>query len=248
MAKSQPRNSRRSLRASAILVRAQWLVLRAATVATLLALTGCTSFFGYRGWPYPEHDRTAFHTPDMRIDTVQQFASRADGTDSTEQREYTDQLARQIQIEPDPLVRAQIIKAVHEFRTPLAYQIVEAGLGDEHSAVRTASCEALGERAEARSIARLSEIVREDEDKDVRLAAVAALGNIKDPAAIAGVAAALEDRDPAMQYVGVQSMRSITGKEYGGDVEAWRQVAAGKAPPEPPAPSIAERIRDVTRF
>src|SRR3990170_7653483 len=97
--------------------------LRAFALAALVALSGCQSFIGYRGWPYPEHDRTSSHTPAMRIDTVEQFASRADGTDSTEQREYTDQLARQIQIEPDPLVRAAIILATAEFRTPLALQI-----------------------------------------------------------------------------------------------------------------------------
>jgi hypothetical protein len=233
-----------------VLARGSRFVLRAAVVVTaIVGLTGCTSFFGiYRGWPYPEHDRTAFHTPDMRIDTVNQFATRADGTDSTEQREYTDQLARQIQIEPDPLVRTAIINAVSEFRTPLAYQILEAGLGDEHTAVRVASCEAIGERANIASVAKLTDVVRNDEDKDVRLAAVAALGKIKDPSAVAGVAVALEDRDPAMQYVGVQSMKSITGKNYGGDVDAWRQLAAGNAPPEPPAPSIAERIRDAARF
>ncbi len=203
---------------------------------------------GYRGWPYPEHDQTSFHTPSIRIDTVKQFATRADGTDSPEQREYTDQLARQMQIEPDPLVRQEIARATAEFRTPLAYQILEAGLQDESPYVRLACCQSLGTRAEARSVAGLAAVVREDEDQDVRLAAVEALGNIKDPAAIAAVAVALEDRDPAMQYVGVQSMKSITGKDYGGDVAAWLQVASGGTPPEPPAPSIAERIRSATRF
>jgi len=232
---------RRSLRASA-------LAARACALAALVALAGCQSFIGYRGWPYPERDRTSFHTPAMRIDTVKQFASRSDGTDSAEQREYTDQLARQIQIEPDPLVREAIVRATGEFRTPLAYQMLEAGLRDESPQVRTACCESLGARAETRCVSTLASVLRDDEDKDVRLAAVEALGNIKDPTAVAAIAVALDDRDPAMQFVGVQSMRSVTGKDYGGDVEAWRQVAAGASPPEPPAPSIAERIRDATRF
>jgi HEAT repeat protein len=217
-------------------------------VCSLVALAGCQSFLGYRGWPYPEHDRTSFHTPAMRIDTVEQFASRADGTDSTEQREYTDQLARQIQIEPDPLVREAIVHATAKFRTPLAYQILEAGLRDDDPQVRVACCQSLGIRGETRSVAGLASALRDDEDKDVRLAAVEALGHIKDPTAVAALAVALDDRDPAMQFVGVQSMRSITGKDYGGDVEAWRQVAAGNSPPEPPAPSIAERLREATRF
>lgn len=217
-------------------------------VGALATLSGCSSITGYRGWPLPEHDQTSFHTPSMRLDAIKQFAARADGTDSSEQREYVDQMARQIQIEPDPLVRAEIIRATAEFRTALSYQIIEAGLKDENPQVRVACCEALGTRAETRSVSSLAATVREDEDKDVRLAAVEALGNIKDPTAVAALTAALDDRDPAMQFVGVQSMKSITGKDYGGDVAAWRQVAAGQSPPEPPAPSIAERIREATRF
>ena len=171
----------------------------------------------------------------MRIETVKQFATRADGTDSQEQRDYTDQLARQIQIEPDPLVREAIIRATGEFRTPLAYQMLEAGLRDESSTVRIACCESLGQRAETRCVASLADVVRNDTETDVRLAAVEALGKIKDPSAVAAVAIALNDHDPAMQFVGVQSMQSITGKNYGGDVDAWRQVAAGQSPPEPKA-------------
>ena len=59
---------------------------------------------------------------------------------------------------------------------------------------------------------------------------------------------ALDDRDPALQYVGIQSMKSITGKDYGGDVESWRLVATGGDPPAPKAPSIAERIRRAAPF
>jgi HEAT repeat protein len=216
--------------------------------SALVASPGCNSIVGYRGWPMPEHDRTSFNTPAMRLDAIKQFASRADGTDSSDQQEYVNQLARQIQIEPDPLVRAAIIRATGEFRTTLAYQIIEAGLKDESSQVRLASCESLGVRADARAVPGLAAVLRDDEEKDVRLAAVEALGRIKDPTAVAALAIALDDRDPAMQYVGVQSMKSITGKDYGGDVAAWRQVAAGQTPPEPAAPSIAERLREATRF
>ncbi len=213
-----------------------------------MAITGCQSIVGYRGWPLPEHDHTSFHTPAMRIDTVKQFASRADGTDSQEQREYTDQLARQIQIEPDPIVREAIIRATGQFGTPLAYQIIEAGLRDESPQVRIACCQQLGQRAQVRSVSSLAAVLRDDEETDVRLAATEALGKIKDPTAIAAVAIALDDRDPALQFVGVQSMQSLTGKHYGGDVKAWRQVAAGESPPEPKPPSIAERIRNAARF
>jgi hypothetical protein len=214
----------------------------------LLALGGCQSFFGYRGWPFPERDRTSFHTPAMRIDTVRQFAGRADGTDSEAQRELTDQLARQIQIEPDPLVRKAIIGSVAEFRTPLAGQILEAGLGDTHATVRVSCCQALAGRAESGAVASLAHALRDDKDIDVRLAAAEALGKIKSPESMAALVVALDDRDPALQYVGVQSLRSISGQDFGGDVAKWRQLATGETPAPPVTPSIAERIRDVTPF
>jgi len=223
-------------------------LLRACALAALVALAGCQSIIGYRGWPLPEHDHTSFHTPAMRIDTVKQFASRADGTNSEDQREYTDQLARQIQIEPDPIVRKEIIRATSQFGTPLAHQILEAGLRDESPMVRIACCEALGRRANVLSVSSLAAVLRDDEETDVRLAATEALGKIKDPTAIAAVAIALDDHDPALQFVGVQSMQSLTGKHYGGDVAAWRQMAAGENPPEPKPVSIAERIRNAARF
>jgi hypothetical protein len=59
---------------------------------------------------------------------------------------------------------------------------------------------------------------------------------------------ALDDRDPAMQYVGVQSMKALTGKDYGGDVAAWRELAGGGSPPLPPPPSLAERLRGWSPF
>src|SRR5262245_234668 len=99
-------------------------------VAALGALCGCHSFLGYKGWPCPEHDHTTFLTPAMRIDTIKQFAAQSTGTDTPEQRKLTDQLARQIQIESDPLVRRAIVRAAADFRTPMASQIVQAGLND----------------------------------------------------------------------------------------------------------------------
>jgi HEAT repeat protein len=183
----------------------------------------------------------------MRADAVAEFAMRSTGVDSPEQREITDQLARQIQIEPDPLVRQAVIRAISEFRTPMAQQVLEAGLADQHEMVRIACCQALAERAESVSVPSLAKSLRTDKDMNVRLAATEALGQIKSPEAVQALAAALDDRDPALQYVGVQSMKRVTGKDYGPDVQTWRQVAAGQAPPEK-VPSVAERIRGLSPF
>jgi hypothetical protein len=225
-----------------------------ALAITALALAGCQSIWTPNMWPFPERERTTYTTPKMRADAVAEFAMRSTGVDTPEQREITDQLARQIQIEPDPLVRQAVIRAISEFRTPMAQQVLEAGLADQHEMVRIACCQALGARAVAgvsdpghSSVAALAKSLRTDKDMNVRIAATEALGKIKSPEAIQALAAALDDRDPALQYVGVQSMKRVTGKDYGPDVQTWRQVAAGQAPPEK-VPSVAERIRGLSPF
>ena len=209
-------------------------------VAWLLAVqSGCQMVERHRPtfWPFPERELTTYHTPAMRVDAISEYAMRSKDVDSPEQRQITDQLARQIQVEPDPLVRQAVVQAIAEFRTPMAQQVLEAGLSDDDAAVRIACCRALGRRAGPASVPSLANALRSDQDIDVKLAATEALGKIKSPESVKALAAALDDRDPAMQYVGVQSMKSVTGKDYGPDVQAWRQVAAGGTPPPEPAPS-----------
>ena len=227
-----------------IVHNARWLVVG------LAVLCGCQTYERYRPtfWPFPEHKLTSYHTPAMRVDAVKEYAMRSKGVDSPEQREITDQLARQIQVEPDPLVRQAIVQAIGTYRTPMAQQVLEAGLSDENAAVRVSCCKALGKRAEPVSVPSLASTLRSDKEVDVRLAATEALGKIKSPESIKALAAALDDRDPAMQYVGVQSMKLVTGKDYGPDVQAWRQVAAGGTLPPEHAPSIAERVRGMSPF
>jgi len=216
--------------------------------AWIVALGGCRSLAMPEFWPFPERERTTYHTPAMRSEAISEFGMRSTGVDSPEQREITDQLARQIQVEPDPLVRQAVVKAIAEFHTPMARQVLEAGLSDQDDMVRVACCDALGKRAEPETVPTLAAALRDEKDADVRLAAVKALGQIKSPEAIKALAIALEDRDPAMQFAGVQSMKSVTGEDYGRDVEAWRQVAAGQVPAAPQTPSIAERLRKAVPF
>jgi HEAT repeat protein len=213
-----------------------------------LTATGCQSMAWPAMWPFPDRERTTHEGPRQRIEAIEQLVDQSDGTDSPKQREIVEQLARQIQKEPDPLVRATIIQTLVAYRVPLAQQVMEAGLSDGDAVVRLACCRALGKRAEAASIPRLGQVLRNDKNQDVRMAAAEALGQIKTTESLQALVAAVDDRDPAMQYVGIQAMKSVSGKDYGGDIAAWKQVASGGSPPLPPGPSIAERIRSVSPY
>ncbi len=219
------------------------------SLSLIVAVAGCRLAEHMPGNFYVAKDRTTYRTPDMRIDAIREIGNRADGTNSPQQQAFVTQLASQIQVDPDPLIRRQIVLTVSEFTVPLSQQILIAGLDDTESMVRQACCEKLGDRADASSIAPLAKTIADDSNVDVRLAATAALGKFKSPEAARALTAALSDSDPAMQYAGVQAMKSITGKDYGPNVETWLQVAQGETPTgEAAEVSVASGARDWLPF
>jgi HEAT repeat protein len=197
------------------------LSLATATIVVALAasLTGC------RMWPFRDNERTSIITPAHRAAAIREMGPRGRDADEAEQARLCEQLALQSRTEPDPIVRKAIQETMSEFHTPLANAVLLAGLNDDDRDVRVACCRLIGERNDASAIAPLSKLVAEDADIDVRLAAVDALGVMKKPSTVPGLAAALKDRDPALQYAGVQAMQKISDEKLGNDVEAWRQVA-----------------------
>jgi HEAT repeat protein len=217
-------------------------------LAALTLCAGCTT----TPWPLrmlQRPERTTYRTAEMRMDAVRDMRSKATGADSPDQREIANQLARQIQVEPDPLVRVTIVDTLSEFKTPLASQVLEAGLSDEDMQVRRHCCLALGRRKDPAAVPVLAKTINTEQKLEVRVAAVNALGEINSPDAYAALAVAMEDRDPAMQFAGVNSMKAISGKDLGGDVSAWLQFARGENPnPTEREISVAERIGGLNPF
>jgi HEAT repeat protein len=150
----------------------------------------------------------------------------------------------QIRTEPDPIVRKAIQETVGEFETPMASAMLLAGLNDEDRDVKVTCARLLGKRKEPKAVEPLSKLVATESDLDVRLAAVDALGAMQTKASIAGLAAALKDRDPAMQYAGVEAMKKVSpDQDLGNDVQAWRSYADSVVGPAPAA-SIAAQPGD----
>ena len=152
-------------------------------------------------------ENTTVITPAMRIATVREMAAQADDLDSSEQTRLSQQLATQIQTEPDPLVRQAIQETAAEYSTPLAQNILLAGLQDDDLDVRLACCRKLSGRTELAVVNALRQTIERDEELDVRLAAISALGEIPSTESVAALSLALKDRDPAMQYAGVQALK-----------------------------------------
>jgi len=182
-------------------------------------------------------------SPADRLAVLRKMREKAAWAKPDEQERISDELAAAFAEEADPLIRAEIVRAAGGYPTATADSLLRTAMNDSDSDVRVAGCEGWGKRRSPEAVGLLSSTLASDVDADVRLAAARALGETGDPGAVAALGEALEDRDPAMQYLAVRSLKNVTGKDLDGDVERWRQYVRGETPGPRKPVSIAERIR-----
>lgn len=173
--------------------------------------------------------------PAKRVEVLRETAKTMPARSQAEQQAKAEEWAKAYRDEADPFIRAELLRAIASCGSPVAGETLGRGQQDPDKSVRIAACEAWAKHGGPTSIAQLSEITRKDANIDVRLAAVRSLGVVgpqnKD-AALAALASSLDDNDPAIQYRTIQSMRLISGKDFGDDVNAWRDFAKGGSPAE----------------
>lgn len=216
----------------------RWLIV----VGTLLP--GCASISP----PWKQKEHTSIITPAMRISAIRESAARSVDGDTLQQSQLVDELAMQIRTESDPLVRAAIQESLGDLQVPLARDVLIAGLNDEDLNVKLICCEKLGERGEPENVAILSQLLSGSEVLDVKLAAADSLGKIQSPESVKALSLALKDRDPALQYAGVEALKQLSGQDLGNDVAVWQQFAEqGQLPPEPEI-SVADRVKQLSPF
>ena len=73
-------------------------------------------------------------------------------------------------------LRAEFVRTLAAFPSPIAQQAVVAGLTDEAASVRVPACKALGQRRQPEGFEALSQTVTSDNDLDVRVVAARELG------------------------------------------------------------------------
>jgi hypothetical protein len=189
-------------------------------------------------------------SPPEQIVFLHQWADEA-ATCTPVQREHrVALLAANIQKENDPWIRLNIIRTLSKYRTPVSDAIIlTAAQKDPDLDVRVEACRLLGLRGDAEAVKTLAKMLQGDVQVDVRLAAAKALGQTHDPAAttpaVAALGTVLEDSNPAIQMGAVESLQRATGKDFGNDVERWRQFVRGETPAPDQSPSLAERVRNI---
>jgi hypothetical protein len=204
--------------------------------ALLPCAAGCAGTSpGLSGWSLPfaqKSDGPQAPSPDDRIKELRMLAKQAPKLSATEQEQKSNELVAAARSETDALVRAEIFRTLGAFSTLGAGTMLYAGVQDSDPEIRIACCQAWARRGGPDAARVLGEILKQDENVDVRLAAARALGQVKDQSAVAALAPALEDPNPAMQWRAVRSLEKVTGKHFGNDVNAWRAFVQGGNPRE----------------
>jgi HEAT repeat protein len=181
-------------------------------------------------------------SPTQQICDLRDLAKTAPAKNAYEKQLIEQQLAGQIKHEQDPLIRAQIVRTLGEYPSATSDVVLRAAVKDADNDVRLAACDAWAKRDTVEAATILAGVLNSDVDHDVRLAAARAMAQSHQQVAINALGDALEDKDPAMQYQAVLSLRQITGQDLGNDVNRWRQYAkSNQLHPAKPV-SLAERI------
>lgn len=181
-------------------------------------------------------------SPAERTAALAEIRDYAGAADPDECQRLAAQLATGYDDETDPAIRAEIVRTAAGYPTERTAAMLRKALDDADADVRVAACEVLGRRGDAEAANLLAGVLGSDVDGDVRLAAVAALGETHQKSAVAALAEALEDRDPAMQYLAVQALREITGEDLPNDVNQWRKYVRGEIPPKSRPDSVVGRF------
>ena len=158
------------------------------------------------------------------------------------------ELAEQIQVEPNPFLRQEIVRTLTECNTSTAGKILRAGLNDESVDVQIQCCRGWGKWGTEDSVQVLGEVLDNQlTDLDVKLAAIDGIQATQRLEGAASLVSLLDKReDPAIQYEALQALQRITGQKLAHDQEAWQayvaeQIDKTSSEKEGATPSLVDR-------
>lgn len=219
-------------------------------MALLLAAgfsAGCVNGPFYRMWYKKQWDEDEKYGPTFytRMEELKKLQKRAKSMNAEEQLQVVQQLTPSLNQDPCNIYRAEVAWTLSSLSCPAAAEALTIAIKDQEPRVRTVACQAWGKRDDQQALQVLTEVVTSDTDLDVRCAAARELGHFKDQAAVRALGTALDDPDPSLQHRAVLSLRSVTGKDYGDSVPAWRQFVRGEQVRPNEGPTLVQRLRRI---
>jgi HEAT repeat protein len=180
-------------------------------------------------------------TPKDRIKELKQLSKAIGDEPPGEQQRIVDVLTRELSAERDPIVRRHILRTIAACPPASAEAVLIGAMADPDAETRRTICVCLGQRGGKASIQELARVLSSETNGAVRIAAVKALGQTKDTGAMMPLVEVMAESDPALKNRARESLSAVSGRDYGTNLQAWREYAQnGKT--DLPEVSIAERI------
>jgi hypothetical protein len=172
---------------------------------------------------------------------VRLLRSQISGMTSDEQMLWVSKLAQVYDYETSPELRRDAVLALGATQHPDAEAPLIRACSDKNDKVRMAACKAMAGRDSAASSQMLASVAQSDKNMSVRLAAIRSLGTYQSDDAKAVLRKSLDEKSPALQYEATVALKEMTGRDFGGNVENWRQFMDGQTVEERTM-TLAERL------
>ncbi len=216
------------------------------------AIPGCTDgpFFQMKKLnPYIQSqwrkDREKAVVYSQRVDEMRLLRRQISKMPVEEQTRWIAKLTDVLQTETSPELRREGVMVLQEVMDRQdAVAAVTPLIQDKNDKVRLAVAQTLGKHPNPEAASALMTMAQSDTSRVVQLAATESLGKHPSEEVRRFLASKLEDRSPAMQYQASLALKSITGKNYGGDIDAWKRHLAGEEVPEPKG-SLANSMKSI---
>lgn len=194
-----------------------------------------------KDWKEDEKYAPTYH---RKVAELTELRSRASTLSPDEQQRLSTELAIEVQREKAVVMRTEIVRTLAAFNTQQARAAIQLAATDADPYVRREACVALAKSPDAEALQVLSQTLANDTDIDVKIVAARELGKFREPQAAQALATVVDDNNPALQQTAMDSLRVVTGKNYGYSASAWREYMQGGSPTPPPAPSLAQQFRE----
>lgn len=125
------------------------------------------------------------------------------------------------------LLRLHAINLLGQLKCPASADALQILSKNGNADIRLATVKAWENMPADQAISALQNILGSDTNIDVRLAATRALSNFTGADAVSAISLALEDSDPALQLRAAESLATVTGEQYGNNVQAWQNYVSG---------------------
>jgi len=181
----------------------------------------------------------------QRVDEMRLLRRQISRMQPEEQSRWIAKLNEIVQKETSPELRREAVLVLQQVMDSQdAVAAVTPLIQDKNDKVRLTVAEALGSRPSPEAASALMTMAQSDRSRVVQLAATQSLGKHPSDEVRQFLASKLEDRSPAMQYQASLALKNMTGKNFGGDIDAWKRYLAGEDVPEP-KPRLADSMKSI---